>query len=155
MIYVGIDPGLAGGIGVIREGSDINTMLYTPERLIELLKQFADDSHVQFFVEHVHAMPKQGVSSTFNFGMGFGRILGILEAFNRPYTLVKPQTWKRAMGVTADKKTSIRKSQELFPQVSLLPTPRCRVPGDGLAEALLIAEYGRRTTFVNTNNKLK
>lgn len=154
MIYVGIDPGLAGGIGVIRGDSDIKAMKYEPKTLIELLKQFADDSHVQFFVEHVHAMPKQGVTSTFNFGMGFGRILGILEAFNRDYILVKPQTWKRAMGVTADKQTSIRKSQELFPQVSLLPTPRCRVPSDGLAEALLIAEYGRRSTFVN-NNKLK
>lgn len=149
MIYIGIDPGLTGGIGVIRGESDITTMRYTPENLISVINQFADESHVQFFVEQVHAMPKQGVTSTFNFGMGFGCILGILKALNMKYTLVKPQTWKRAMGVTADKKTSIRKAQTLFPKVSLLPTPRCRVPDDGLAEALLIAEFGRRSTFVN------
>ena len=152
MTYIGIDPGLAGGIGVIRSGSDIVVMKYSPENLIELLKQFADDSQVQFFVEHVHAMPKQGVSSTFKFGMGFGQILGILQAFDRKYVLIKPEVWKRAIGVTADKKTSIRKAQDLFPHVSLLPTPRCRVPSDGLAEALLIAEYGRRSAFVNINH---
>ena len=150
MIYVGIDPGLAGGIGVLESNSNTYSIKYTPEALISLLNQFTDETQVQFFVEHVHAMPKQGVTSTFNFGMGFGRILGILEAFNRKYTLVKPQVWKKVIGVTADKQTSIDKCKELFPKVSLLPTPRCRVPSDGLAEALLIAEYGRRTTFVNT-----
>lgn len=149
MVYVGIDPGLAGGIGVIRTDSDITAMKYTTQNLISLLKQFADETQVQFFVEHVHAMPKQGVTSTFNFGMGFGQILGILEAFDRKYTLVKPSVWKRVMGVTADKQTSIRKCGQLFPEVSLLPTSRCRVPSDGLAEALLIAEYGRRTAVNN------
>lgn len=149
MIYVGIDPGLAGGIGVIESDSNITVYKYSPETLISLLKQFTDETQVQFFVEHVHAMPKQGVTSTFNFGMGFGRILGILDAFDKKYTLVKPQVWKKAMQVTADKQTSIQKAQELFPHVSLLPTPRCRVPSDGLAESLLIAEFGRRSTFVN------
>lgn len=39
---------------------------------------------------------------------------------------------------------SIKKAQELFPDVSLLASDRCKRPHDGLADALLIAEYGRR-----------
>ena len=73
-------------------------------------------------------------------------ILGILEALEVSYELVKPQTWKSYVHVTSDKKTSIIKAQKLFPNTSLLPTPRCRVPADGLAEALLIAYYGKESS---------
>ena len=143
MIFVGIDPGLTGGIAIINE-QQIEVYPYTPEKLINICKNFVNsNSSVLVAVEKVHAMPKQGVSSTFNFGMGFGRILGILEALNISYELVTPQSWKRYIGVTHNKQTSIKKAQFLYPDVSLLPTPRCRVPNDGMAEALLIAHYAK------------
>ena len=143
MIYVGIDPGLAGGIGII--GSEVNAYAYSSQKLIEILKKLKEENEsVEVFVEEVHSMPQQGVKSMFTFGKGFGTILGILEALDFKYELIKPQTWKAQMHVTSDKKTSIEKAQKLFPNVSLLPTPRCRVPADGLAEALLIAYYGKQ-----------
>ena len=154
MKYIGIDPGLAGGIGIIGDNS-VEAYTYTPSNLINIIKSLNDEEDVLFFVELVHAMPKQGVTSTFNFGKGFGIILGILEAFNMRYSLVRPQTWKSNIGVTADKKTSVRKAQLLFPDTSLLPTPRCRVPSDGLAEALLIAEYGRRVSGNRSKENVK
>ena len=145
MVYVGIDPGIAGGIALI--GTETNTYLYTSQKLITILKKLKDDDEsVKVFVEEVHSMPQQGVKSMFTFGKGFGTILGILEALDFKYELVKPQTWKAYVKVTADKKTSIAKAQQLFPDVSLLPTPRCRVPADGLAEALLIAYYGKHSS---------
>ena len=79
----------------------------------------------------------------FTFGEGYGRILGILEAFDLKYELVTPQAWKKFFEVTADKKTSIRKAKFLFPEVDFRRTPRCRTDSDGLAEALLIANYSR------------
>ena len=95
-------------------------------------------------VEKVGAMPGQGVTSMFNFGKNFGWIEGILEALRFPYELVAPQRWKREFSLAHDKKESVRAAQRLFPSVSLLADPRCRVESDGMAEALLLAEYARR-----------
>ena len=94
-------------------------------------------------VELVHAMPGQGVTSMFNFGKNFGFILGVLSACGLEPNLVSPQKWKRHFGLKADKKDSIEKCKELFPEVSLRRTSRCTTDSDGMAEALLIAEYGR------------
>ncbi len=149
MIYIGIDPGLSGGIGVIYPDNTAISYMYKSSKLIEVIKSLVDED-VYITVEQVHAMPHQGVTSMFTFGTGYGTILGIIEALGREYHLVNPQTWKKLIGVTFDKSTSIRKAQKLFPNVSLLPTPRCRKPSDGMAESLLIAEYGRRI-----NNKQK
>lgn len=145
MVYIGIDPGLAGGIGVLRK--EPIAYPYNSTTLIRILKELKEDNEsIKVYVEEVHSMPNQGVKSMFTFGKGFGMILGILEALEVSYELVKPQTWKSYVHVTSDKKTSIIKAQKLFPNTSLLPTPRCRVPADGLAEALLIAYYGKESS---------
>lgn len=144
-MYIGIDPGKLGGIAVLYKETKANAFRYTPEKLIEICEEIVSSnttSHV--FVEKVHAMPHQGVSSMFTFGAGYGEIQGILKAFHLKYELVLPHVWKKEIGVNSDKRTSIRKAKELFPHVSLLPTSRCRTDDDGLAESLLIAEYARR-----------
>ena len=80
----------------------------------------------------------------FSFGENFGWLQGVLEAFGVSYELVRPLKWKREFSVTADKNSSIAVCKRLFPDVSLLPTERCRKDNDGMAEALLMAEYARR-----------
>lgn len=95
-------------------------------------------------VEHVNAMPGQGVTSCFSFGQNFGFILGLLTAFRIPYELVRPQKWKKEFSCTSDKNTSIEVAQRLFPDVDLRRTEKCRKPHDGKAEALLLAELARR-----------
>jgi crossover junction endodeoxyribonuclease RuvC len=95
-------------------------------------------------VEHVNAMPGQGVTSCFSFGQNFGFILGLLTAFRIPYELVRPQKWKKEFSCTSDKNTSISVAQRLFPGVDLRRTPKCTKPHDGMAEALLMAEHARR-----------
>lgn len=156
MIYIGIDPGKNGGIAVIgyenkREQNQrkIDVYVYQDDTLIKLAKEFAYFRNVLkedsiCYLELVHAMPKQGVSSTFNFGMNFGFIQGVLKAYNIPYELVTPQKWKKEFSCTSDKNTSIEVCKRLFPKVNLKATVRCKKDHDGMAEALLIAEYGRR-----------
>lgn len=146
MTFIGIDPGAAGGIAVLSDCTPSNAYKYTSAKLIEVVKGCiqADSQHTEAWVEKVHSMPGQGVASMFTFGTGYGQILGILEALGIPINLVPPSKWKSEVGVTHDKATSINKAQYLFPDISLLATPRCRVPSDGMAEALLIAEYGKR-----------
>ena len=46
-------------------------------------------------VEHVNAMPGQGVTSMFNFGQSFGVIKGICSALSLPIFFVRPTKWKK------------------------------------------------------------
>ena len=143
MIYIGVDPGKNGGIAIIDSDGAI-AFPFSEERLIIELDGIAQEYECICYLEHVHAMPKQGVSSTFNFGMNFGFIQGVLKAYNIPYELVTPQKWKKEFSCTSDKNTSIEVCKRLFPGVNLKATDRCKKDHDGMAEALLIAEYGRR-----------
>ena len=141
MTYIGIDPGAKGGLAVIRDGG-ITVAPYEKSRYIEILSRVPSDSVC--CLEHVHAMPGQGVTSMFNFGQNFGWVQGVLEAMGISYELVQPQKWKKEFSITGDKNSSIMVCKRLFPGVSLLPTDRCRKDNDGMAEALLMAEYAKR-----------
>lgn len=148
MIYIGIDPGKNGGIACIGDGKNNSEAYpYSDDVLINSLGLVCTkccQNDVICYLEHVHAMPKQGVSSTFNFGVNFGFIQGVLKAYGIPYELVTPQKWKKEFSCTSDKNTSIEVCKRLFPNVNLKATDRCKKDHDGMAEALLIAEYGRR-----------
>lgn len=145
MIYIGIDPGKNGGIAVIKDNNDIiHLYSYDEHRLIVILGIYSSIKNVRCVLEKVNAMPGQGVVSMFNFGQNYGFIQGVLKAYGIPYELVTPQKWKKEFSCTSDKNTSIEVCKRLFPGVNLKATERCRKEHDGMAEALLIAEYGRR-----------
>ena len=153
MIYIGIDPGKKGALAVIdTEAPAPFAVPFSESGYLDVLRDIAPGKSI-VALEKVAAMPGQGVTSMFNFGCGVGWREGILEALRFPYELVPPQRWKKAFGVTSDKHTSIRAAQRLFPGVSLLASPRCRIENDGMAEALLLAEYARRNLGRNTNVK--
>jgi hypothetical protein len=73
----------------------------------------------------------------------------MLAALGVPYQLVAPVTWMKAMHAGtpgADtKQRSILAAQRLFPAVSLRRSERSKKPDHNFCEALLLAEYGRRT----------
>ena len=91
---------------------------------------------------------KPGSIAQFNRGVqrGFEWLLTALEI---PFQLVPPKTWMTAMHIGTPngetKQRSILAASRLFPDFDLRRTPRCRKPDDGIAEALLLAEFGRRT----------
>ena len=156
MIYIGIDPGKNGGIAIIRS-IGINTFEpyqkiivepYSDDTMISLGynidKLSKENEQIKCVLEKVNAMPGQGVVSMFNFGQNYGFIQGVLKAYNIPFELVPPQKWKKEFSVTSDKNTSIEVAKRLFPQVNLKATERCKKDHDGMAEALLMAEYARR-----------
>ena len=159
MIYIGIDPGKNGGIGILKVRNNqlvsASAYVFDETMLINMLFELRCGSDVICNLEHVHAMPKQGVSSTFNFGMNFGFIQGVLKAYGIPYELVTPQKWKKEFSCTSDKNTSIEVCKRLFPNVNLKATERCKKDHDGIAEALLIAEYGRRHYNGNDRERSK
>ena len=163
MVVVGIDNGLSGAIARIAGKTayadpmpTINVKkrnkvkrFYNIPKIVEILKK-SKANHV--FLEEARAMPKQGVVSMFNIGRGYGLIEGILAALEYSYTIVNPKTWQKTMldGVGGDTKSaSVIVAKRLFPKVSLLPTERCTKENDGLSDALLIAEYGKRQIGAN------
>jgi hypothetical protein len=73
---------------------------------------------------------------------------GILAGLGLPYRIVRPKVWQADMltdrGKTNTKTASILVSKSLFPYLTLLRSPRSKVPSDGLADAALICAYGVR-----------
>jgi len=100
-------------------------------------KHYVQPSDCKAYLEQVSAMPGQGVTSCFTFGNGYGHLEMALTAAGIPFERVRPQKWQQAMGcmTAGDKNVSKRKAQELFPSVKITHST---------ADALLIAEYGRR-----------
>lgn len=146
--YVGIDPGQSGGIGVIWDDIEAFPMPGSEQDIVKLIANIRQKApEIVVILEKAQAMPKQGIVSTGKYMESYGFIKGALAAMKIPFQEVRPAVWKREILSgeidKRDKDTSIRICERIFPQVDLI-LPRCRKPHDGMAEALLIAEYGRR-----------
>jgi crossover junction endodeoxyribonuclease RuvC len=92
-------------------------------------------------VEIVHAMPKQGVSSSFNFGMSYGVALGVIGALKIPVVHVSPTKWKKYFGLSADKEEARALAISKWPASLHFR----RKKDNGRAEAGLLALYGAQT----------
>lgn len=147
-IFIGIDPGKNGGIAWIDElDGVVRTMPFDEKKLVEVCADLYDSGFAKQTVcclEKVGARPGQGVVSMFNFGLNVGYIKGVLEAFRIPYQEITPQKWKKEFGLNSEKAKSAEVCQNLFPHVSLMATPKSKKKHDGMAEALLMAEYAKR-----------
>lgn len=91
-------------------------------------------------IEQVASMPKQGLSSTFRFGQGYGAVQ--MAAIGHGYVThyVTPPVWKKHFKLSRDKGVSRGLAMRLFPENAQLFS---RVKDDGRAEAALIAQYTR------------
>jgi crossover junction endodeoxyribonuclease RuvC len=166
-VVIGIDPGISGGISVIDKDTGIpisgKPMPVTkskknsidPNGLASLLSQY-DGGYVcdekvyvvlLVIIEQVHSMPKQGVASVFSFGRSLGIIEGVVGTLGLPYQFVTPQRWKKVVldgFANKDKNDSIAYCNRRWPGFDLKATERSRKSHDGIADALCMAEYGRR-----------
>lgn len=146
MTYIGIDPGKSGAIAIILEDGSVVTATFSEEAYRHLLRQYSKDSFA--IVEQVCGFSPPGVkigsTSIFNFGANYGWIQGVLYSYAIPYQTVVPRKWKKEFSLDKDKSKSIQCAKQLFPNANLFRTERCTIAHDGIAEALLMAEYGRR-----------
>src|SRR5690554_2653832 len=98
-MIVGIDPGKSGGIASVNaNGQASGLVMPTIGKDIdghELASILRSTQPNVVIIEKVGSLPKQGVVSTFTFGTGYGRVLGVCEALGIPYRLVTPQAWKK------------------------------------------------------------
>ena len=164
LVFVGIDVGLSGGIVAIDSSGKILKMLVIPtvfeqkgKKVIDLptVRYLVSEMSVvypeaHYFIEKVSSMPGPGVASVFKFGRCYGHIEAMVAAFGLQYDLVPPVTWAKVMHKGMDKKMKPKDRSLLvlkrnYPGIDLTATPRSTKPHEGLMDALLIAEYGRRT----------
>lgn len=163
VIFLGIDPGKAGGLAWISRLGTVLEVAATPllpgrgageYDLATIRTMLMGRSRVDDLRAFVELLPDLPPGLQFG-GMKAARARGVAEGWAWalamlcvPYELVKPKNWQKVM--LADipgedtKARSIIAAQRLFPGADLRPTPRCRKPSDGISDALLIAEWGRR-----------
>jgi crossover junction endodeoxyribonuclease RuvC len=147
-LIIGIDPGQRGGLAVLDSAGGFELAIDLPiitdksltwidgGELQSIVLNATQGRQSRAVVERVSSMPRQGVASSFAFGVGLGSILGVLQAMRLPIELVTPATWKRALGLTSDKRASLDKARLLFPSADLRLAKH-----DGRAEALLLCHW--------------
>ncbi len=153
MIIIGIDPGISGAISILEnkkilEVYDTPTMIdgkknkrqINSAQVTNIIKErLKDDKEVIVVVEHVNAMPGQGVTSMFNFGQSFGVIKGICAALSLPIYFVRPTKWKKHFNlIKTNKDASRTKVIEVYPEIS---GKLHRKKDSNRADAILIALY--------------
>jgi crossover junction endodeoxyribonuclease RuvC len=144
MNYIGIDPGKSGAAVFMDETGQILDKLKfsgaTDHDIAETIWEWRSTNEGGFkaMIEKVHAMPKQGVSSTFKFGYSYGFLTGVITTLRIPFETVAPHKWQGAMQCRSkgDKNVTKAAAQRLYPDEKVI---------HATADAILIAEYCRRT----------
>lgn len=165
-VWIGIDPGLQGAIAILAPDEIVVGPMpvvsaakggrdqYDLPAIVELLDTQAaihGAHHVLVTCEKLQPMPmeKGGTIANYYRGRSMAIVEGICTALGIPYQLVSPREWQKwaHAGTSGEdtKQRSIMAAQRMFPGVSLLRTPKSRVPHDGMAESLLLASWARRT----------
>ena len=150
LIYIGIDPGLSGGIAILNQDGSVKEVVAmpdTPRDIYEFLFSYKEDSRC--VLEEVgHGMPGQSSKATATFARHNGHLEMALLALGIPTEKVTPQKWikvyqlkkKKEQDKNEWKNVLKAKAQSLFPQLGKKVTLKT-------CDALLIAEYARRTNF--------
>ena len=135
MLIIGIDPGISGSIcffqdGIIKDVVEMPTMIEGKKNkkqvngsqifneISEKIKKI-DKKNIKVVIEHVTAMPGQGVTSMFNFGQSFGILKGICSAMQLSVYFVRPAKWKKYFNlINSEKDASRTRAIEIFPYYS-------------------------------------
>lgn len=166
MIFIGVDPGLTGAIAYLKEDGTVNgPIIDMPIIKIKKRHDFlvanvvgcflgADGAiaNVMVGIEALHAMPNRMCNGVGNFSLGrsSGMFEGILTALRIPFQKIPPKRWQKLLldGMPHEKGSSVVVAKRLFPDVDLSLKKH-----HGRADALLIAEYLRRTCQLGRGEK--
>ena len=155
MLIIGIDPGISGSICFFEDGKIIDVIEMPTMTEGKKNKKQVNGSQIynEFFarisqikknevrvvIEHVSAMPGQGVTSMFNFGQSFGILKGICSAMQLPMYFVRPAKWKKYFSlINSEKDASRTRAIEIFPYFS---SQLSKKKDSNKADAILIASF--------------
>ena len=159
MLIIGIDPGISGSICFLDNGKILDVIempIMTDGKknkkqvngsqvyneITKRIKQF-EKNQIRVVIEHVSAMPGQGVTSMFNFGQSFGILKGICTAMQLPMYFVRPTKWKKYFNLlNSEKDASRTRAIEIFPYFS---SQLSRKKDSNKADAILIVSFYHET----------
>ena len=157
MIIIGIDPGVSGAICILTDGKiteiyDMPTMIDGKKNKKQvngaeitniINKELVNEKDINVVIEHVSAMPGQGVTSMFNFGQSFGVLKGICAALKLSVHFIRPVKWKKHFNlINTEKDASRTKVIEVFPYIS---SKISKKKDANKADAILIARFFHET----------
>lgn len=162
MRYLGIDPGFEGAIGAVDERGRCVRVRATP--VIEgarsqydlvdikaILQEHVIETSGAVFVtlEKLNPLPRAMGGAAANYARGISHGWEwMLVALGIPYQLVGPQRWQRTMlaEVPGDDtgQRAVQVAKRLWPGTALRRSVRARKDDHNLADALLLADFGRR-----------
>ena len=155
MYKIGVNCGITGAIALLQDDNFVTVedmplfrmgkhRQINAAELAELLETWQSaihgdnaDNNYMVYVEEVSAMPGQDVTGVFNFGTSYGIILGCLGALKMPFTMVRPQGWKKRAGLINYENVRVRTLAEQF----YPGAPLSRKKDMGRAVAILIAKF--------------
>ncbi len=155
MLIIGIDPGVSGSICFFKDGKILDVIemptmnegkknkkqVNGAQIYNEIIKRTNNnlDDNIRVVIEHVTAMPGQGVTSMFNFGQSFGILKGICSAMQIPMFFVRPAKWKKYFNlINSEKDASRTRAIEIFPYFS---SQLSKKKDSNKADAILIASF--------------
>lgn len=174
MLVVGIDPGKLGALAILTDAGAPLVVRAMPVITSDRGRSEYDERALRDLLDHTWAMPRQemlvaweqlqalppkmgGVSANFGRGLAVGLLRGMCAGMRIRSQAYRPQEWQREMlaGTSGDdtKQRALVAASRLFPGVCTVCMEvgglhvehgRKTAPRDGVADALLIAEYARR-----------
>ena len=148
-MIIGIDPGTKGGLCLMTDrGMVVETISLTGMKEKEVafaLAKWAEvcDEEPAVFIEKVQHIRGDGAGGSFTFGAVFGLLRGLVLSLGWTPRYVYPMVWQSALCCLSqgNKNVTKRRAIELFPEHH---AQRPRGIIHDIADAMLIAEYGRR-----------
>lgn len=166
MIFIGIDPGIAGAVAFVDGGSGESKVfdlpIHSTQRRIDgltlalLMREHAPAAvGGRVFLEQLHARASGGGMQQMGSMMKtVGIILGTIDCTRFPLEEVTPQKWKGTYGLIDKPSLGGKRKTDSQRKAQSLDVARRLFPGlhadlklakhDGRAEALLIAHWGLR-----------
>ena len=162
MIWLGIDPGVSGGVAMMADrGIEAVPLPYIAKRVDgRALRRWVVErvpltSITGVTIEKAQAIFKPGgpggkpspglATQSFSYGVAYGILVGVVEGWGVPLVEISPRKWQGAVIPGAKKgktkEASVHHVMQAYPTVNLLLTPRHRKPHDGIADAVCIAEW--------------
>lgn len=165
-VFIGIDPGLTGGIAILDTSKQIVKMMPMPLidgefdhiTIAKIFKEWMFEYEVKLVViEALSTRPGQDASRVMKYSKNFGILIGILESIGSNYIEVRPQTWMKTFepidgeNLTPTKRRTLIKrrnaviAKKLFKGESFSIGIRSKKAHEGIVDAVLLANHGFNT----------
>jgi len=145
MIFIGVDPGQSGAVVALDDAGLVVRVTKNDGTERDTFDAFCgyETDLIFAIIERVHSMPKQGVASSFKFGMSYGFLRGCLIGAAIAFEERTPQQWQKEMGCMShgDKNVTKARAQQLFPREKITHKT---------ADAFLLAEYCMRVSLLKS-----